>query len=137
VVPVEDLRPATSFGPIDTPNGPVSTAQDAEGRLEEVSLLIRRAEHDGRVPAPDLYAEQHELTEALANWSGGSSTGILQFLGPRIATALEEQRRRTPPTDLAGTGFPNDIAGSLADAPSPQERPSPEPPNSNARRRNR
>ena len=123
VMPVEDLKTATPIGPIDSPGGPLTTAQEVEQRLEELSLLIRRAEHEGHPADPGLYAEQDDLINALADWSGGSGTVILQLLGPKIATAVEAERSQAAPSDLAGAAFPEDIADGLKQAP-----PSPRPP---------
>ncbi|MFD0856324.1 hypothetical protein ACFQ07_29055, partial [Actinomadura adrarensis] len=77
VLPAQDLTTATPFGPLESGNGLLTTAQQAEGRLRELSLRIRLTEHNGRVPAPSLYAEQRDLAHALAAWSGGSSAVLL------------------------------------------------------------
>ncbi|MFI0351009.1 hypothetical protein [Actinomadura sp. 9N407] len=116
LIPVEALETEAPFGPIETRNSPVLTAQEAEGHLEELSLLIRRTEHEGRLPAQPLYADQRKLVDALADWSRSSPASILQLLGSQIAAALDEERLQTPEaTKLASTAFPNDIASGLAD----------------------
>ncbi|WP_131738849.1 hypothetical protein [Actinomadura roseirufa] len=131
VVSTAQLEKAPPFGSIKTQTGIVSTVQEAEERLDEVTLTIRHAQNEGWLPEPALYQEQERLIDGLALWSGSSAIAIHLSTGPRIAAKVQAQStRKARRPALMHRDFPQRLDTQLTERQPepavPKSRPSPD-----------